>query len=63
VTLDVDAVAVAEEDPDAIVIDAGIVAAAFELDKVTVAPPAGAEPDSVTVHMLGVPPVTVPGEH
>ena len=52
-----------DEDPAAMVVDAGTVAAAFELDKPTAAPPKGAGPDSVTVQMLDAPPRTVAGAH
>jgi hypothetical protein len=57
----VDAVKVAEEDPGPIVMDGGTVAAAFELDKPTAAPPAGADPDNTTVQVLEMPPWTVEG--
>ena len=63
VTLDVEAVKAAEDDPAATVTDAGTDATAFERDKATATPPAGAGPDSVSVHVLEVPPGTVAGAH
>ena len=56
-----DAVKVAEDDPCPIVMDAGTVAAGFELDKPTAAPPVRAGPDNTTVQVLEMPPWTVVG--
>jgi hypothetical protein len=63
VTADVVAVNVVDEDPAGIVAEAGTVAAVELSDRLTTAPPNGAAPDRVTVHVLDAPPVTVPGAH
>jgi hypothetical protein len=63
VTADVVAVNVVDEDPAGIVADAGIVAAVELAERPITAPPDGAAPDSVTVQVLGAPPVTAPGAH
>ena len=63
VTADVVAVNVVDEDPAGIVADAGTAAAVELSDRLMTAPPDGAAPDSVTVQVLGAPPITVPGAH
>jgi hypothetical protein len=52
---------VAVVDPAPIVTFAGTVATPLLLDSVTTIPPAGAAPDSVTVPVAEVPPVTLVG--
>ena len=57
------AVNVAEVDPAATATDAGTVSAALFEDSDTFAPPAGAEVDRLTLHVLVPPEVNVLGEH
>jgi len=53
----------AEADPAGTVTDPGIVMTSLIVDRPTAAPPEGAALDSATVQALGLPPVTVEGEH
>ena len=55
-------VKVADELPAGTVTVAGAIAAAFELESAITAPPAGAEPVSVTVAVEDVPPTKLAGE-
>lgn len=59
----VDAAKVALMLPPGMVIDAGTVTAGFVEESVTTVPALGALPQSMTVHVLAEPPVTVPGVH
>ena len=62
-TAEVEALKATDVAPAGIVVVAGTVAAALLLEREATAPPAGAEPESVTVQVLGVPPVTAAGAH
>jgi len=61
VTVEVDAVNSAEDNPAAMVIDAGTETAALLAIKLTTAPPSGAPVLRVAVHAEDVPPATVAG--
>jgi hypothetical protein len=61
-TVEVVAVKFAKEDPAATMTDAGTLTAGLLLERATAAPPMGAQPDNVTVHVLGNPPRSVAGE-
>jgi hypothetical protein len=63
VTAEDEALKVTEEDPAGIVVEAGTVTAALLLDRAVRAPPAGAGPERVIVHVVEVPPITVVGAH
>jgi hypothetical protein len=56
-------VKLAEADPAGTVTDPGIVMTSLIVDTPTATPPEGAALDSATVQELGLPPVTVEGEH
>jgi len=62
-TAEVVAVKFAEEVPAGMAMDAGATTAALLLERLTTAPLEGAAPESVTVQVLGAPPVTLPGAH
>ena len=63
VTVPAVTVKLALEAPAATVTDAGVVRDELLSDSVTLAPPVGAAPDSVTVHVDVPPDVTLVGEH
>ena len=63
VRVDAEAVKVAVEAPDAIVTDAGSVTKALLSDNVTTAPPVGAVPVKLTVHVADVPEPRELGAH
>jgi hypothetical protein len=63
VTVDVVAVNVVDEELAGIVTDAGTVTAVELSDRLMTAPPDDAAPESVIVHVLDAPPITVPGAH
>jgi hypothetical protein len=63
VTTEVEAVNGAEEEPAGIVTEAGKVTTILLSERVTTAPPEGAAPESATVQVLELPPVTTAGEH
>jgi hypothetical protein len=56
-------VKLAEVDPAGTVTDPGIVIISLLVDRPTITPPEGAGLDSAIVQALGLPPVTVEGEH
>jgi hypothetical protein len=56
-------VKLAEADPAGTVTDPGIVMTSLIVDRPTATPPEGAAVDSATAQALGLPPVTVEGEH
>ena len=62
-TAEVEAVKFAEEAPAEMVMDEGVTTATLLLERLTIAPPEGAAPDNVTVHVLDTPPATLTGAH